>query len=206
MKSFTSPFVACLLLAANQLCAATMDVAPGQSLQEAADRLQPGDTLLLAEGTYYQNIRLTRSGSAGNPITIKARTPGKSIISGAMEVTPNFEPVEGAIYKTKWVSKNWAKNGTDHAWVMADDRSLYNYASMEELRTFRKSGGTGNLWTPYEGFFYQDGELYVRLLGEANPNKVKLAISRPDIGSSLEIQGQQHIVIEGLQARGLPAY
>ncbi len=87
-----------MLLAAGPLLGETVDVAPGQSLQEAADRLQPGDTLLLAEGTYYQRLELNKSGQPGKPITIKAAAPGKAIITGAMKTTPKFERVEGAIY------------------------------------------------------------------------------------------------------------
>jgi len=150
MKLLSSLAVAGLLLAASPLFAETVTVGPGQSLQEASDRLQPGDTLLLEEGTYYQSLKLTRSGTAGNPITIKAKTPGKVVITGAMETTPKFERVEGAIYKpvpasitaglgsspkleqvdgaiykTKWVpAKTWKGSGTGHVWVIADDRNL----------------------------------------------------------------------------------
>jgi len=217
-----------LLLAASPLAAATMRIGPEQSLQEAANKLQPGDTLLLAEGTYYQSFSLTRSGTADKPITIKAAAPGKVIITGAMQTTPRFERVEGAIhkpvpasitarmespkleraegaiYKTKWApGKKWSGSGTRQAWVIADGRSLYNYTSMEEMRTCRR--GKGRDTTPLEGFFYKDEELYIRLLGGADPNKAKVAISRPDVRVLLEIQGQQHIVLEGLRFHVAPA-
>ena len=51
MKSLSSLAIVGLLLAANPVFADTVTVEPGQSLQEAADKLQPGDTLLLSEGT-----------------------------------------------------------------------------------------------------------------------------------------------------------
>jgi hypothetical protein len=178
------------------LSAETVTVGPGQSLQEAADRLQPGDTLLLAEGTYYQSLKVTRSGTAGNPITIKAKAPGKVIITGAMETAAKFEQVEGAIYKTKWVSKNWKGSGTGQAWVIAGDRNLYNYNSMEEMKTFQKA--------PQEGFFCQGEEMYIRLLGGADPNKANIAISRPDARVLLDINGREHIVLEGLRFHVAP--
>ena len=227
MKLLSSLAVAGLLLAANPLSAETVNVAPGQSLQEAADKLNPGDTLLLAEGTYYQSLNLTRSGTAGNPITIKAQAPGKVVITGAMETTPKFEkvegaiykpvpvsitagneapklePVEGAIYKTKWApAKPWKGNGTRRAWVIADDRNLYNYNSMEAMKTCRH--GTGRGTTPHEGWFYQDGEMYIRLLNGADPNKAKVAISRPDTTVLVDIKGQEHIVLEGLRFHVAP--
>ena len=37
---------------------------------------QPGDTVLIEPGTYYESIKLTRSGGGGKPITIAAATAG----------------------------------------------------------------------------------------------------------------------------------
>lgn len=227
MKSPLSLTFVGLLLAANPLFAETVTVEPGQSLQEAADKLNLGDTLLLAKGTYYQSFNLTRSGTADKPITIKAAVPGKAIITGAMETTAKFErvegaihkpvpaslsarfepaklePVEGAIYKTKWVpAKKWSGSGTRQLWVVADGRNLYNYNSIEEMRTCRY--GKGRDTTPQEGFFYQNEELYVRLLGGADPNKARIAISRPDTTILVDIKGREHIVLEGLRFHVAP--
>jgi hypothetical protein len=226
MKSIFSFAMAGLLLAATPVFAETVTVEPGQSLQEAADKLNPGDTLLLAEGTYYQSFNLTKSGTAGKPITIKAKVPGKVIITGAMKTTPTFEKVqgdihkpipasikasmeapklekiEGAIYKTKWVpTKKWKGSGTGQAWVIADGRNLYNYTSMDEMRTCRRKGRDT---TPLEGFFYQNEEMYIRLLGGADPNKAKIAISRPGTTILVDIKGREHIVLEGLRFRVAP--
>jgi hypothetical protein len=226
MKSIFSFAMAGLLLAATPVFAETVTVEPGQSLQEAADKLNPGDTLLLAEGTYYQSFNLTKSGTAGKPITIKAKVPGKAIITGAMKTTPTFEKVqgdihkpipasikasmeapklekiEGAIYKTKWVpTKKWKGSGTGQAWVIADGRNLYNYTSMDEMRTCRRKGRDT---TPLEGFFYQNEEMYIRLLGGADPNKAKIAISRPGTTILVDIKGREHIVLEGLRFRVAP--
>jgi len=99
MRSLSSLTIVSLLLAAIPVFAETVTVEPGQSLQEAADKLQPGDTLLLAEGTYHQSFILTKSGTAEKPITVKAAVPGKVIITGAMKTTPEFQKVEGPIYK-----------------------------------------------------------------------------------------------------------
>ena len=229
MKSLVFLTTVSLLLAAVPLLAETVSVQPGQSLQEAADRLQPADTLLLAEGTYYQRFELKKSGEPGKPITIRAATPGKVIITGAMKSTSKFErvegaihkpvpasitarmepaklePVEGAIYKTKWAAaKRWSGRGTRQAWVIADGRSLCNYSSLEEMRTCR--WGKGRDTTPQEGWFYQDGEMYIRLLNGADPNKAKVAISRPDTAILVDIKGQEHIVLEGLRFEVAPRH
>jgi hypothetical protein len=87
--------------------------------------------------------------------------------------------------------------------VIADGRNLYNYNSMEEMTTCRY--GTGRDTTPLEGFFHHDGWLYVRLLGGADPNRAKVAVSRPDAEVLLDIKGREHVVIEGLQFHAAPA-
>lgn len=42
--------------------------------------MQPGDTLIVADGTYSQTLSPTISGTAGYPITIRAQNRGKAII------------------------------------------------------------------------------------------------------------------------------
>jgi hypothetical protein len=203
MRLLPSLMVVSLLFAAGPLVAETVTVEPGQSLQEAADGLQPGDTLLLAEGTYHQRLELKKSGGPGRPITIKAAAPGKVIITGAMETTPRFEPVEGGIYKTTWVpARKWKGSGAGQLWVIADGRNLYNYNSMEEMKTCRH--GKGRNTTPLEGFFYQGEEMYIRLLGGADPTKAKVTVSRPDTTILVDIKGQEHIVLEGLRFHVAP--
>ncbi len=196
MKPLTFLTVVSVLFSSAPLLGETVTVRPGQALQDAADRLQPGDTLLLSEGTYHQGFTLTKSGTAGRPITIKAEAPGKVIITGAMKTTPQFEKVQGDIYKAAWVAKNWKGSGTGRVWAIADGRNLYNYKNLNELRTRKK--------TPQEGFFCQGKEMHIRLLGGADPNKVSLAISRPDARVLLDIQGRQHIVVEGLRFHASP--
>ena len=70
MRSPSFLVVVSALLAANLVSAETVTVKPKQSLQQAADRLRPGDTLRLAEGIYHQGFKLTRSATAGNSITL----------------------------------------------------------------------------------------------------------------------------------------
>jgi hypothetical protein len=204
MRLLASLTIISFLSAIPWVFAETVTVGPGQSLQEAADKLQPGDTLLLADGTYYQALKLTKSGTADKVITIKAKTPGKAIISGAMEATPKFEKVEGDIYKAKWGPRKWKGSGTGKAWMIADGRCLYNYTNLEEMKTFQKHGGKPNEKTPREGFLCGDEDVHVRLLGGADPSKAIIALSRPDAGVLVEIPGQQHVVLEGLQFHVAP--
>lgn len=50
----------------------------------AADRAaQPGDVMLLAEGTYTGSVALARSGEAGKPIVWRGAAPGRVILDGS---------------------------------------------------------------------------------------------------------------------------
>src|SRR3954466_3948728 len=56
--------------------------APWQTFSKAWSVMTPGDTLIVKSGRYYQSISPTVSGTAGNPLTIKAETDGGAILDG----------------------------------------------------------------------------------------------------------------------------
>lgn len=56
--------------------------APWATFARAMTALQPGDVLLLKDGTYYQSLNVTVSGVWGNPITIRAMNDGKASVNG----------------------------------------------------------------------------------------------------------------------------
>lgn len=60
---------------------AGLEASPWASFAHAWQVLQPGDTLLLADGRYEEAINISLSGEVGNPITIKALNDGKVLIS-----------------------------------------------------------------------------------------------------------------------------
>ncbi|GBD98091.1 hypothetical protein BMS3Abin07_00099 [bacterium BMS3Abin07] len=55
---------------------------PWATFAHAMSVLQPGDTLYIKDGTYYQSLAVTVSGTTGNPITIKALNDGGVTIDG----------------------------------------------------------------------------------------------------------------------------
>ncbi len=85
--------------------------APWQTLAHGSAKLQPGDTLYLRAGTYYEHVEITCSGNAEQPITI-AGYPGEiAVIDGglreffeqpqtAWEVCPDGVPGEFRSAKT----------------------------------------------------------------------------------------------------------
>ncbi len=57
---------------------------PWQTLAHALRQLQPGDTLYLRAGTYYERPYLSRSGTADAPITISAYPGETPVIDGGL--------------------------------------------------------------------------------------------------------------------------
>ena len=73
-----------------------------QDLVNAVSTVKPGDTILLADGT-YKNLRLsvTTDGTNDKMITIKAQNPGKAYISGnsAIELRGDYIHLSGLYFK-----------------------------------------------------------------------------------------------------------
>lgn len=55
---------------------------PLRSIQAAADRVKPGDTVYVREGTYVEEVRIDQSGSHGNSIIFKAYQDETPVIDG----------------------------------------------------------------------------------------------------------------------------
>src|SRR5439155_15589325 len=92
---------------------------PWKTIQHEANRLKPGDTLYLRGGTYYEKVRLGRSGSAEAPIVI-ASYPGElAVIDGGLREF--FESPE-----TSWEQ---AKDGAEGEYV-----STKSYANVDDRR------------------------------------------------------------------------
>jgi poly(beta-D-mannuronate) lyase len=74
--------LAMLLPGASLLAAETM-VHDSEQYSAALAKAAPGDTLVLANGVWRDfEIRFSGRGEAGKPITLRAETPGKVILSG----------------------------------------------------------------------------------------------------------------------------
>src|SRR3712207_7554651 len=79
MKMKIVHFIVCLLI----VCTATAAYDDIPSLIKAVKAAKPGDTLVLANGTYKNaELILVGNGSAGKPIVIKAATQGKVLLTG----------------------------------------------------------------------------------------------------------------------------
>jgi hypothetical protein len=59
-------------------------VRPGESIQRAVDAAKPGDTVLLASGTFRESVRVTTSG-----LTLRGMGAGRTVIAPAAGKTAN---------------------------------------------------------------------------------------------------------------------
>lgn len=77
--------------------------APYLTIQKASSIAQPGDVIIIGEGTYEEVIKPVRSGIAGASITYRSKL-GEKVIISAMQAISSWQKDNGSIYKTK---VNW---------------------------------------------------------------------------------------------------
>lgn len=137
--------------------AAARDDGPGdaatplRTINEAAQRVEPGDVVRVRAGVYREHVALTRCGTEAAPVQFVADPPGSVILSGA-DVLEGWRRLDGPepIYSRPWNARfiiNTNPDGTfvEHhpgnapLWgraelVLADGAQLGPAASVEELR------------------------------------------------------------------------
>lgn len=130
---------------------------PWKTLKAAFKKLQPGDTLYLRGGVYYEKVAFTKSGTSENPITIASYPGETAIIDGGLREfvdspaicwqpleggaegeyvsTKTFDDVDARRVPTQFLPGSW-----EPMWGIEDDRplALGNFAdSMVPLHGYR---------------------------------------------------------------------
>ena len=83
---------------------------PWKTLRHSLPRLDPGETLYLREGVYYEKPFLTRSGTAEKPITIRSYPGEMAIVDGGVREFAE-EP------ETSWQPLAASEGGVDGEYV-----------------------------------------------------------------------------------------
>lgn len=143
------------------------------SIQRAANAVQPGDTVIVAEGVYFETIRITTAGTTDQPITFRAanRALGSVIITGADRAIRQRQ--------TPWTLEDETLGlysvPLDHApaRVLYSNTDLLPYTTLDGLKNFIMPNHAPGA---RHGFAYdkQAQKLYVRLhpsreYGSTNP-------------------------------------
>lgn len=71
---------------------------PLQTIQEAANRAQPGDTVLIRGGVYRESVTVPRSGTAAEPIAFRPYKDESVTVSGA-DVLAGWANRSGSVYQ-----------------------------------------------------------------------------------------------------------
>ncbi len=101
IMSTLAAIVTTLIILASPAVAATIHVSPGgddeagdgsqekplATIQQAVNKANPGDTVLIAAGVYREGITLPQSGERELPITIRGRDGEKVIVDGSQLIT-----------------------------------------------------------------------------------------------------------------------
>jgi hypothetical protein len=203
---------------------------PWKTINAALKRLEPGDTLYLREGVYFENVYCAVAGKPDAPITIRSYPGELAVIDGGF---PEFQedpggswmPVEGS--KGEFVSTRTYKNIRDVVGRFGDSLvGLQTYWYSMDLRA------DNELWIPDEalmvkpvycgpGLWYnkETGRIHCRLAhtklqlpekaghqitpyrGETDPRKLSLIIA-PFNSRPLFIDQAMHVRFQDLVIRG----
>ena len=155
---------------------------PFATVQAAADRVNPGDTVIIKPGVYFETVRLKRFGTPKAPIVFKAD-----------KIKKNRVIITGADKAVRTGKKKWQLHSkeTGTYFVQLDDAGpsrviysgtdLFPYKTLKGLMTFEVRPGVPG---PRHGFYFQKSskKLFVRLrpdgkYGPSDPNKHIMAIS-----------------------------
>lgn len=66
---------------------------PYKTIAKASTKVNPGDTVIIREGTYRETLKLSQNGTASQPITYKAY-PGEKVVISALKEVSGFSETD----------------------------------------------------------------------------------------------------------------
>lgn len=170
---------------------------PFKTISQAAAVAMPGDEVLVAPGTYREDVSPRFAGTERNPIVYRSAVPRSAVITGA-ERMADWQPYQGDVWQltvpnslfgktnpyTTLVFGDWLNQGTPaHTGdVFLNDKSLYEQPTLEQvLNPEFYDGSWDRDFTKHTWYTEQsaDGEntlIYANFQGK-NPNEENVEIT-----------------------------
>ena len=173
--------------------------APFSSIETAANRADPGDTIMIRGGTYYDRVlNLTKSGTKDRPITIES-VPGEFVALDHGFQTGPWSATENAnIFRSTPLIPDPKVEGVENIL-----RVVVNNTPLVQAYT-RGTMTEGSFWVDVPNKM-----LYTWAVGGINPtNQEVLILAARTDGFSAGIRvfdTANHIVIDGISARAADA-
>lgn len=196
---------------------------PWKTIAHALGRLEPGDTLVLRAGVYWERLIVDIEGAPSRPITIRSHPGELAILDGGIKALledpeGSWEPVpDGAPDEFRSV-RPWMGRAEAQGWFAETMVPIQAYRKLEDLRA------TNENWVDHDvprycgpGIWYdtKSGRLHIRMShvglaalpaesryrGETDPRKVPLIVGGGK-GVPLWIEGGRHLKFQDLVVRG----
>ncbi|MFN4257818.1 MAG: DUF1565 domain-containing protein [Gemmataceae bacterium] len=201
---------------------------PWRTLKHALEQAEPGATIHLRGGTYYEQVRISRQARADAPLTIRSYPGEQAILDGGFreffeEPATAWHPIQGS--HGEYRSARAYPNLRTVLGLFGDSMiGLNTYYHAQDMRA------TNELWDLQDeanpktsdvkpvwcgpGLWYNpcDGRIHIRLAhthlpaspnyrGETDPRRIPLVIA-PFHACPLTFDGASHIQIQDLVIRG----
>ena len=158
---------------------------PLLTIQEAANRSQPGDLVLIAPGVYRESVTVPTSGTATQPIVFRGSAPG-AVLDGADETT-----FDGVAWDSEGNGVYSRTLGFSTGHVVTDQGRLYQYLDIATLEALEAG--------PPGGFFFNGTTLYVKNWDGSSPAARSMHVARHENGFYLN--DRSHVRVEDMEIR-----
>ena len=149
---------------------------PWLTISRAAEAVGPGDTVLVKEGVYREQITVKKSGTDYNNMITFAAYPGDEVIVKGSDIVTDWEEDQGNV----WKKENWEINSQQ---VFCDGKILQQIAAKLNEEIFSEKRlpriGKGRKDMKPGSFYYDDKTktLYIWLENDLNPNEHLIEVS-----------------------------